>query len=146
MRSHPRLCWAFLLLLVTGCAAEEPTRKARSTVSPFHKLSIDQALAKANTDGKLVMIDFCSVTCYHCNMLDLETWSDEDVQAWLRDKTVAIKVDADKDKEAADKYQLQGYPQMVFLRPDGSEVGRLSGFRDAEQFVRQASRIVNSKK
>jgi thioredoxin-related protein len=148
MRTLARLVWLLPFLLLAGCSADEPpTRvKVRSTVSPFQHLSIDQALAKAKTDRKLVMMVFCSASCYWCAMLDIDTWSDEQVQAWLRGHVVAIKIDADKDPAAADKYKVKGFPQILFLRPDGSEIDRLTGFRDAEQFVQLAERITAGKK
>jgi len=147
MTMRKRFLWPLILVLLAGCGADETTRtKVRSKVSPFQGLSIDQALAKAKTDGKLVMMVFCSGSCYWCAMLDIDTWSDEQVQSWLRDHVVAIKIDADKDPAAADKYKIKGFPQMVFLRPDGVEVGRMTGFKDAEQFVRLADQLTASKK
>ncbi|HWL95295.1 MAG TPA: thioredoxin family protein, partial [Phycisphaerae bacterium] len=110
-----------------------------SAEEPFVNLTLDQACAKAATEKKVVMIDFYTVWCGPCKMLDRNTWPNEKVRKLLTEKAISLKVDAEKNRELSQKYRITSYPQIVFLKPDGSEIDRLIGYRDAEGFLREAA-------
>ena len=57
---------------------------------------------------------------------------------WLSKKAVCLKVDAEKDETLADKYRINAYPTVLLLRPDGAEIDRLVGYRDAKTFLADA--------
>jgi thiol:disulfide interchange protein len=67
--------------------------------APFQDLTFEAALAAAKRDNKVVMIDFFTTWCVPCKKLDKTTWKDADVQKWLGEKTVALKMDAEKQVE-----------------------------------------------
>jgi thioredoxin-related protein len=112
---------------------------------PFKQLSLADALTQAGAAKKVVMIDYFTTWCGPCKQLDSETWKDERVRAWLAANTVALKLDAEKEVETAGKHHVQAYPTMLFLRPDGTELGRIVGFRGAEDFVKQAGDVLAGK-
>jgi thiol:disulfide interchange protein len=145
MPSVLRFCWVLPLLLLAGCAPEPTTSRSKAEGKVplgFHDLSLDEALALAKTEDKLVMVDFYADWCPPCRMLDSYTWPDPAVQAWLQEKTVAIKNNVDDNPEVWAKYRFKGIPILIFLRPDGSEVGRLSGFRPPQQFLKDADQLL----
>src|SRR5262249_52971191 len=126
--------WLLGLMIMTGCGSAE-----NDASNPlFHRISLDQALSKAKADKKLVMIDFYADWCGPCQMLDDTTWKDSKVRSWLREKAVAIKVDVDKEKSITNKYNVNSFPTLMFLKPDGSEIGRLVGFHSPEEFLEEA--------
>lgn len=133
-------------LFLAGCAPEAPESKRSSSATRpegpvFHKLSFEQALSKAKTEGKLVMVDFYADWCGPCRHLDETTWKDPDVEHWLADKAVAIKIDIDKEGKLAEKYKIESIPALVFFKPDGSEVERVVGYRDPKQFLGLAGKL-----
>jgi thiol:disulfide interchange protein len=128
--------------VVAATAPTTPTPKTDPGGEAFHNLSFADALKKAKTDNKLVMVDFYADWCQPCKKLDATTWKDDKVQAWLREKMVAIKLDKDKSKAVADKYKIGVLPAMLFVRPDGFEVGRLMGYCNPEQFLHEASELI----
>lgn len=105
----------------------------------FQQLRFDDALAAAKKDGKIVLIDFFTTWCGPCKKLDATTWKDEKVRAWLREKTVALKIDAERELVLARRYQVHSYPTILFLSADGLEITRAGGAVDAEEFVKGAN-------
>ena len=102
-------CALALLVCTTLAPAEEP----------FHRLPFADAAALARTEKKVVFIDFFTTWCGPCKRLDAVTWKDEGVQRWLREKTVALKLDAEREVVLARRYQVRSYPTLLILTPDG---------------------------
>ncbi len=46
-----------------------------------------------------------------------------------------------KDKEIYDRYDVHGYPTMIFVDAEGQELDRLGDFMPAEEFLKQLQRI-----
>ncbi|MEE2907113.1 MAG: thioredoxin domain-containing protein [Planctomycetota bacterium] len=106
--------------------------------APFLDMTYQEAIQKAGEEKKQVFIDFYTTWCGPCKMLDRTTWKDKKVQNWLHEHTIPLKIDAEKQKDLAKKFKIQGYPSMVFIHPDGKVGGRIVGYRDAGTFLRQA--------
>lgn len=102
---------------------------------PFLDLSYPDAIKEAKSSGKLVMLDFYTTWCGPCKMLDKTTWKDEKVQAWLEEYTIPLKVDAEKLRPVAKKFEVSAYPTIVFIDGDEKVVGRFVGYKSPEQFI-----------
>jgi thioredoxin 1 len=140
------LGWAMALVTAAGCNASTSRGKGEDISSVFHSLPLQTGLQKAKVDGKLVMVDFYADWCGPCKMLDAKTWPDAEVQDWLRANTVPMKINVDKNPELATKYKILAIPALVFMTPDGAEVGRLEGFLPPEVFLKKASGLLGAKK
>ncbi len=101
-----------------------------------------QELAKATS--KLVMIDFAAEWCGPCKMLDRTTWKDEGVISALSEKAVAVKVDVDENRALAAQFGIRSIPTIIFVDADGKEVTRMIGYRDAEGFLKEFSKLDKS--
>jgi len=133
---------AALLLVATACAAEKNDKADAKAPAGFQKLTYDKAVEKAKADKKVVMIDFYADWCGPCKLMEQKTFSEDKVQKFLTDKTVAIRVDVDDNKKLAAQYKIDAIPCMVFVDGDGKEVGRILGFRDADKFLDGAGKFV----
>jgi thiol:disulfide interchange protein len=138
MRAKNWVIFAALLALVAL------SYRPRRGPTAFVDLSFDAAERKAGTEGKLVMIDFFATWCGPCQMLDRDTWPDADVRRLMAERTVPIKVDAEKETALAARYGVEAYPTVLFVRADGVEVGRLVGFRSADDFLAAAREILGA--
>ena len=95
---------------------------------------LEAALAKAKKSQKPVMADFYTEWCGWCKKLDSDTYSDNKVDG-LAKKFICVKVDGDKNREAVSKYQIEGYPTIIFLNYEGRIDERVVGYRDANGFA-----------
>ena len=123
-----------------GCSWPGSSRSAgrgrRGALPRAHPGSARQAAAEGGK--KLVLVDFYTAWCGPCKRLDETTWKDPRVRDWLSKEAVCLKVNAEKDEPLAEKYRINAYPTLLLLRPDGSEVDRLVGYRDAMAFLADA--------
>jgi thiol-disulfide isomerase/thioredoxin len=112
---------------------------ARAEEGLFRELSLDQA-KRAAADGRkqLVLVDFYTTWCGPCKKLDETTWKDPGVIDWLGKNAICLKVDAEKEAALAATYRINAYPTVLLLRPDGAEIDRLVGYRDAKAFLADA--------
>jgi len=125
-------------------APEEPAAPVAPELKDvaFHDIEFEEALLAAKRDGKVVFIDFFTTWCGPCKMLDKQTWPDPTVDEWLKENTVGLKIDAEKSVDLATRYQVQVYPTMVFIAPDGQLIGRLRGYMGPAAFLKKAERAL----
>ena len=124
-----------LIAVALGLAARSGLAAAEPASPAFHDLTFEAAAAKAATEQKIVFIDFFTTWCAPCKMLDTTTWQDAKVIALLRAKAVALKLDAEQEKDLAARYKIGAYPSLLLLKPDGTEIDRIVGYRDATKFI-----------
>jgi len=134
-RLLPALLFVALVAPATAEDKKEP-KKEDVKQEVFRGLNYEKALEAAKKEKKLVMLDFTTTWCGWCKVLDRETFSNDKVQVFLKGKTVAIKVDGDKEKDLVKKYKVEGYPTLVFLGNDGKEVGRIVGYKPPDKFMK----------
>jgi thiol:disulfide interchange protein len=137
------LLFAFCLTLVGQSVADE--KKDPSKGAAFRTLTYDKALEAAKGEKKVVMIDFYADWCGPCKQMDAKTFSEEKVSNFLKEKTVAIKVNIDNNKELAKKYKITAIPCLVFIDGEGTEVGRILGFHATDKFLTEAEKHVKAK-
>ncbi len=106
---------------------------------PFVDMSYSEAVQEAKSTNKIIMIDFYTTWCGPCKMLDKTTWKDKKVRKWLDERTIPLKIDAEKNRPLAKKFEVAAYPTMVFIDGNGKIVGRLVGYRAPEQFIGAAN-------
>lgn len=94
---------------------------------------IEEARAKAG--DRLLVVDFYTTWCGPCRRLDQVTWPDPAVKAWLDAKAVLVKVDGEKHAELTERLKVSAFPTMILLKPDGTELDRLVGFRAPHEFL-----------
>lgn len=113
---------------------------AEKSAVNFRPLTLEAARAAAQTEGKIVFIDFYTTWCEPCKRLDRETWTDAKVGKLVDARAVALKLDAEKEGRAAAKhYTVTAYPTLLLLKPDGTELDRIIGYRDAAKFIAEFS-------
>ena len=142
LRCFKSLGCLLAFLTLAGCDKDVSRNSAAEVAKIFGKQTLEQALEKAKTDGKVVMIDFYADWCGPCKKLDADTWTDAKVQEWLLAKTVPLKIDVDAMPALAQKHSVSSIPALVFLKPDGTEIGRLTGLQSPAAFLGKAGDLL----
>ena len=135
------LWWAFVafaLAFASGCSGRA-TRQAPSALAPTktqepagEKASIswsydfEAGLAQARESGKPLMVDVFATWCPPCKQLDAEVFSRADV-AKASESFVTVRIDGDEHPDLREKLKVSAYPTVLFLMPDGTEIGRSVG-------------------
>ena len=128
-----RLILALLVVFAAQSAGAE---------EPFAELSFKKACKEAKKHKKVILIDFYATWCGPCKMLDKTTWKDDEVRAFLKAKTIPLKIDAEKERDLAAEYNIRSYPTIILLKADGTEINRLVGYRPPEDFLRDVKKVL----
>jgi thioredoxin-like negative regulator of GroEL len=97
---------------------------------------LEEALKKARTLGRPVMVDFWADWCGWCHRLDQTTYVDP-VVVKLSESFVAVKVNTEGSPQEASitqRYEVDSLPSVIFLTPRGRLILRVSGFQGPGQF------------
>lgn len=100
---------------------------------------LPRALAQARAEHKLVFLNFTgSDDCVACQILATNTFARPEFAAFARSNLVLVEVDFPVKKPQtdalraanlalADQFNVEGYPTLIALKPDGAEVWRNTG-------------------
>lgn len=111
----------------------------------FKSITFDEACLVAEKEHKTIIIDFYTTWCGPCKQLDKTTWQDKNVIKFLTDNAIALKVDAEVQVDLANKFHVQAYPTILFVKPDGNEMDRIVGYLEASQFLDTAKSTITGK-
>ncbi len=119
--------------------------------------NLDEALAKAKAEGKLVYACFSgSDWCYWCMKLDREVLSRPEFLAGVKNDFVLVFIDSPQNKallsnrakaeneKLTKKYGIRGFPTALILDGDGKKVGE-TGYRQGGA-VKYAEHLMGSRK
>jgi len=103
----------------------------------FKKGSVSEVLAMAKAENKIVMIDVLTEWCKWCIELDNKVYAKKEVSDFANANLISYKIDAEKGEgvDFAKKYQIKGYPSILFLDGDGNEIDRIYGYVPAKDFL-----------
>jgi thioredoxin-related protein len=99
-----------------------------------------KALQEAKAEHKLVLADFTgSDWCGWCKKLDKDTFSRPEFAEYAKKNLVLLQLDYPDKKPQSDelkaanaalssKYNIQGYPTLIALKPDATVVWRNDGY------------------
>ena len=94
----------------------------------------EAVVKKSKKDGKLILIDVYADWCGPCRMMDRTTYRSRVVLAKLK-SYVAVKVNADVDVEAAQRFSTGSLPTTVVLDSQGRQILQTVGYLPPDEFV-----------
>lgn len=111
----------------------------------FQHVSLDEAIALAKKEDKLVFIDFYTTWCAPCKAMSKGVFTLPEVGAVYNKAYINIKLDAEKEGLAdAKKFQVNSYPTYIYLNANGNLVYKETGSRIAKDFIQLGKDAVKS--
>ena len=128
-----------LLLIIGGFVLTNIGINSKASKIDWIKYN-GESITELQNDGTPVIFDFYTDFCAPCKKMDRETFKDDRIEE-LSNRFVMVKVNMTKpDGELnafAAKYNVTGYPSIIFIDKDGKEIANLSsrgGFVGADKF------------
>lgn len=130
-----RILLAFAALLWLGSAAAAPNVKGEGI--QWFEGDVDAAFAQAKRARKPLFLYWGAVWCPPCNQVQATIFNRQDFINRSRG-FVPVYIDGDSPsaQALATRFKVSGYPTMVLFRADGTEVTRLPGEVEGEQYMR----------
>ena len=76
--------------------------------------SLEEARKLALATNKIIIVDFWATWCGPCKKMDKDTWSNDKVKLAL-DDFIFVKIDIDRERDIASKYDVNSIPNVFFL-------------------------------
>ena len=77
------------------------------------------AFARARVEQKPVLLSIATAWCRWCHEMDRTSYADAEIAAFINDRFVPVRVDADNRPDISERYSLGGWPTTAFLTPSG---------------------------
>ncbi|KAK0576153.1 hypothetical protein LWI29_012844 [Acer saccharum] len=131
----PLLVWISFLIL-TGSSQGETKFKIDGKVLELDESNFESAISSFD----LILVDFYAPWCAHCKRLAPQLDEAAPVLAGLKEPIVIAKVNADKYKRLANKYEIDAFPMLkIFMHGVPTEY---YGPRKAELLIRYLKKFV----
>lgn len=96
---------------------------------------------RAQAERKPIFLYLEAVWCHWCHVMQEQTFAQPEVQQRLARDFIAIKVDHDANPLLANRYRDYGWPALIFLAADGTELVKRAGFIAPGPFARLLQNI-----
>jgi len=142
------------LIFTTGCTPGKKTASSRSYTPPATMKgtqftinpSYDIVLREASKEKRPILLDFYTTWCGPCKWMDQDVFEMEAVANLLNENFVNVKIDAEKGEGPGltQKFEVNGYPSLVFLNSNGEVVERQLGMTTATKVMEMARRVMEA--
>jgi thioredoxin-related protein len=90
--------------------------------------SYEDGKSIAQSESKKIFLNFRADWCTYCRSMEKNTFTDADIIAFLNSNFISIKIDVDREKSLARKYNIQPLPDTWFLTQTGEVIGNRPGY------------------
>ncbi|XDD47358.1 thioredoxin fold domain-containing protein [Leptospira sp. WS39.C2] len=103
--------------------------------------SIQKGFETAKQEQKFIIVDVFADWCTYCMVLEKEIFPDPEVSRIL-DQFVRVRLDGEEFPNLRKKYNVEGYPTILFLDGDGNFVTKITGLATKEDILNITKRIL----
>jgi len=97
--------------------------------------SYEEGMALGKSEGKKVFINFRADWCKFCRTMERKTFKDTGIISYLDSHFISIKVDVEREKSIAKKYNINPLPDTWFLSEKGDVIGNKPGLLLAKDLM-----------
>ena len=129
----------YVLLAVLFCAGPLTAQNTGEGVRFIDK-SLDELLAQARTENKLVFIDCYTTYCPPCKLMLNKEFPKKEMGDYLNAGFVCAKMNLalGEGPELARKWDVHAFPTFLFLDSEGNILYRMTGYMAADKFIAAA--------
>jgi thiol-disulfide isomerase/thioredoxin len=105
----------------------------------FNHGSWEEVKTAAQKENKLIFVDFYTTWCGPCKFMANEVFPLKQIGDFYNQHFISVKIDAEKGEgpALARKYNVSGYPTLIFTNPKEEVVYRVMGSTDPEVLITQ---------
>lgn len=96
--------------------------------------TLAQANERSASSGKPVLVYATADWCGPCQNFKRTTLVDPGVVAFIRNNTIPVYLDVDRDQADAGRFNITSIPTTVLVR-DGAEIAKLGGATGADTYL-----------
>jgi thiol-disulfide isomerase/thioredoxin len=113
-------------------AADRKYARSKKPVTFLHDFEEAKALAKK--EDKRMVVDFVTTWCGPCRVMDQLVYTAKPVVE-KSSELVFVKLDGDEQKKLNDQFEVKGYPTLILLDKDGTELRRAIGYQSVKELL-----------
>lgn len=108
----------------------------------LESLPFKEALKKAKTENREILVDVSAIWCTTCRKLDNEVFADTDVKRFISENLIfsRLEYESDEGQNFLAQHETGGFPSLWLLNEDGVLVKRLRVTFDPAEFISQLNR------
>jgi thioredoxin-related protein len=112
----------------------------------IHWYDLDTGFTTAKNAHKMILVDLYTDWCHFCKKLDQNTLSDPQVTAYLNEKFICVKVNAENNREGKkikNNFAIEGYPCTLVFDQTGTFMGKFAGYTNPSNYKIMVERIIS---
>ena len=137
MKKYFTVFSVIMCLVVFSCSTGDKSVETGPTGVAFVEKSLDDVIALAKEENKLILIDFFSPTCESSVALGKFVWQDNEVGEFVNKTYIPLRVQTQDPDSGYPQYRkdfsTRGTPTVIFLDADGKEIDRFFGYGGEEE-------------
>lgn len=104
---------------------------------------LDEALTRAESEHKPIVLDFSAEWCAPCKRMERTTFADAKVKELL-ERCILVRIDVDQHEELTQRLGVVGLPDIRLVTPDGKVFQKLRGYQFPDSFAADLTRLVHA--
>ncbi len=137
---------AIASIILFGFKANDKQIKTEEGIQ-FFTGTWQQALDLAKKENKMIFLDAYASWCGPCKKMKRTTFTDKNVADYYNKNFINVAMDMEKGEGPmlAERFSVEAYPTLVFIKPDGKVFGKTMGFHNANEFLQLGQKVINGK-
>ena len=136
-----------LLVLIILITAYKPEATNNEGIN-FFKGSWKEAVQKAQKENKPIFLDLYATWCAPCKLLKLNTFSNKKAGEFYNNSFINVSLNGEVGDGAllAAKFQIRGYPTLIYLDKRGNPILYTDGYIKPADFIKVGKAAVEKHK
>ena len=105
----------------------------------LQRFTLDEAITKASSENKQILVDVAAIWCPTCRRLDREIFANENVRKAINEKFVFVRLEYESPEgtDFLQKHHTDGFPNLWILDNKGNTIRQLRVTFDESEFIKQ---------